>query len=118
MIVKDLVNKFGLHVAAGQKGLDNLVQGGHCGDLLSEVMGNAPIGCVWLTIQSHQNIVAVAVLREMAAIILTGGGIPDDDTQEKADKEGIPVLQWPGTAFDLAGRLYAAGVKNADSEKA
>jgi predicted transcriptional regulator len=54
----------------------------------------------------------------MAAIILTGGGIPDDDTQEKADKEGIPVLQWPGKAFDLAGRLYAAGVKNADSEKA
>ena len=81
-------------------------------------MGNAPIGCVWLTIQSHQNIVAVAVLREMAAIILTGGGTPDAETQEKADKEGIPILQWSGTAFDLAGHLYSAGVKNVDSQEA
>ena len=118
MTVKDLVDKFGLHVAAGQKGLDRIVQGGHCGDLLSEVMGNAPIGCVWLTIQSHQNIVAVAVLREMAAIILTGGSTPNDDTKEKAEQEGIPVLQWSGLAFDLAGLLYEAGVKNIDPEEA
>ncbi|MDM8552066.1 hypothetical protein QUF72_18420 [Desulfobacterales bacterium HSG2] len=105
MIVKELVEQFKLEIAAGQEGLDREVRDGHCGDLLSEVMGKAPEGCVWLTVQGHQNVMAVAVLREMAAVILVGGHRPDKDTLEKADKEGIPLLLWPGTAFELAGRL-------------
>ena len=66
MRVKDLVEKFDLTIAAGKKGLDREVLDGYCGDLLSEIMGNAPTGCAWMTVQGHQNIVAVAVLREMA----------------------------------------------------
>jgi predicted transcriptional regulator len=111
--VKDLVDQFGLTVAAGQNGLDRQIQGGYCGDLLSDVMGNAPIGCIWLTVQTHQNIVAVAVLREMAAIVLSGGQEPDQETVEKANDEGIPILLWPDTAYDLAGKVFQAGVVNA-----
>lgn len=110
--VKELVDQFGLHVAAGQNGLEREIQGGYCGDLLSDVMGNAPIGCVWLTVQTHQNIVAVAVLREMAAIVLSGGQEPDQETVDKANEEGIPIVMWPDTAFDLAGQVYQAGVVN------
>ena len=110
MRVKDLVEKFKLQVAGGQKGLDREVTEGYCGDLLSEVMGNAPAGCAWLTVQGHQNIVAVAVLREMAAIIITGGQKPDAETIQKADQEGIPILQWPESSFRLAGRLFGAGI--------
>ena len=110
MQVKDLAEQFNLKAVAGQKGLDREVKDGYCGDLLSEIMANAPEGCVWLTIQGHQNIVAVAVLREMAAVIVTGGQIPDDETLEKANQEDIPVLLWPDSAYGLAGRLYALGV--------
>ncbi|MEE4262674.1 MAG: DRTGG domain-containing protein [Desulfobacteraceae bacterium] len=112
MNVKELVDQFNLTVVAGHNGLDRPIQGGYCGDLLSDVMGNAPIGCIWLTVQSHQNIVAVAVLREMAAIVLSGGQEPDQETVEKANEEGIPILMWPDTAFDLAGQVYQAGVVN------
>lgn len=112
MRVKELVDQFSLHVAAGQNGLDREIQGGYCGDLLSDVMGNAPIGCIWLTVQTHQNIVAVAVLREMAAIVLSGGQEPDQETVEKANEEGIPILMWPESAYDLAGQVYQAGVQN------
>ena len=112
MNVKELVDHFSLHVAAGQNGLDREIQGGYCGDLLSDVMGNAPIGCIWLTVQTHQNIVAVAVLREMAAIVLSGGQEPDQETVEKANEEGIPILMWSETAYDLAGQIYQAGVVN------
>jgi predicted transcriptional regulator len=112
MRVKDLVEKFNLSIAAGKSGLDREVRDGYCGDLLSEVMGNAPEGCAWMTVQGHQNIVAVAVLREMAAIIITGGQTPDDETIKKADHEGVPVLQWPGSSFSLAGRLFNTGVGN------
>lgn len=112
MQVKELVEQFGLTVAAGANGLDRSVKGGYCGDLLSEVMANAPIGCAWMTIQVHQNIVAVAVLREMAAIILTGGNTPDEGTRSRADEEGVPVLVTTLDAFSMAGRLYAAGIVN------
>lgn len=112
MNVKELVDGFNLHVAAGQHHLDRQIQGGYCGDLLSDVMANSPIGCIWLTVQTHQNIVPVAVLREMAAIILTGGQEPDEETIDRANGEGIPILMWPGSAFDLAGQVHAAGVTN------
>jgi predicted transcriptional regulator len=116
MIVKELVESFDIKVAAGEKGLYRQVKDGYCGDLLSEIMANAPEGCVWLTIQGHQNIVAVAVLREMAAIIITGGQSPDDETVQKANQEGIPILLWSRSAFELAGRLFALGVGIPGSE--
>jgi hypothetical protein len=110
MTVNDLVQRFDLQVVAGAKGLERRVRDGYCGDLLSEIMANAPEGCVWLTIQGHQNIVAVAVLRDMAAIIVTGGQTPDDETLQKANQEGIPILLWPDSAYQLGGRLYPMGV--------
>ena len=112
MLVKDLVEKFDLSIAAGEKALDREVMDGYCGDLLSEIMGNAPAGCAWLTVQGHQNIVAVAVLREMAAIIITGGQEPDEETIAKANQEGIPILLWPNSSFHLAGHIFSAGVGN------
>jgi predicted transcriptional regulator len=110
MLVSDLVEKFDLNVVGGKSGLTREVRDGYCGDLLSEVMANAPEGCAWMTVQGHQNIIAVAVLRNMAAIIITGGQNPDNETIKKADQEGIPVLQWPGSSFSLAGRIFRTGV--------
>ena len=106
------MEKFDLTIAAGEKALDREVMDGYCGDLLSEIMGNAPAGCAWMTVQGHQNVVAVAVLREMAAIIITGGQKPDEETIAKADQESIPILLWPNSSFSLAGRIYGAGVGN------
>ncbi|MBI5577568.1 MAG: serine kinase [Deltaproteobacteria bacterium] len=110
MRVNEFVEFFNLKVIAGEQGLDREIRGGYCGDLLSDVMANAPVGCIWLTIQGHLNIVAVAVLREMAAIVITGGREPDEETVQKADQEHLPLLKWPHSAFDLAGRLYVLGV--------
>lgn len=110
MNVKEFVDRFKLHVAAGQNELDRKIAGGYCGDLLSDVMANAPTGCIWLTVQTHQNIVNVAVLHEMAAIVLTGGQTPDQETIDRANEEGIPLLMWPNSAYDLAGQAYAAGL--------
>jgi predicted transcriptional regulator len=108
--VRDIQGLFRLDVATGKTGLDREVKGGYCGDLLSDVMANAMEGQVWLTIQSHQNIVAVAVLREIAAIILVNGRLPDEDTKEKAKEEGLPILLSSSTAYQLAGRIYGAGI--------
>ncbi|MGI6704191.1 MAG: hypothetical protein ACOX42_09300 [Clostridia bacterium] len=82
----------GLNPVAGQKGMDREVNGAYAGDLLSFVMANASKGNVWVTIQAHANIVAVASLIEMACIIVAAGVEVDGDTLEKADGEGIPIL--------------------------
>lgn len=110
MKVVEIQNYLHLQVMAGTKGLDQKVTGGYCGDLLSDVMANATQGSVWITIQGHQNIVAVGVLRELAAIILVNGRQPDEETKAKADEEGIPILLSSLTAFQLAGRLYKLGI--------
>ena len=115
MNVQELSEKYHLQVAAGQNNLDRQIQSGYCGDLLSDVMANAPDGCIWLTVQTHQNIVPVAVLHEMAAVIITGGHEPDQETIKKANEEGIPILMWPKSAFDLAGQVFSAGVVKAGS---
>lgn len=110
MNVKQLVGLLNLTVAAGAGGLDREIRDGYCGDLLSDVMANAPMGCVWLTVQGHVNTVAVAVLREMAAVIISGGREPDEETVRKADVEFIPFLRSPLSAYDLCGWLHGLGV--------
>ena len=103
--VKDLKDKLNLVLAAGENGLEKIISGGYCGDLLSDVMANAAEHNVWLTVQAHQNIVAVAVLKEMACIIITCGNKPDQITCKKADDENIPLLLSDRSAFDLTTAL-------------
>jgi len=86
--------------------LTNSVTGGYAGDLLSDAMANSAAGNIWITRQGHQNIVAVASLKDLAGIIIVQGAKPDADTLERAEKEGIPVLTTPLSAFDAAGKLY------------
>ncbi len=110
MKVQDIVQALELDVTAGSEGLDRNVAGGYCGDLLSDVMANAPAGALWLTIQTHQNIVAVALLRELAGIILVNGRKPEEETRAKAEAEGIPLLISRLPAFETVYRLHRAGV--------
>jgi predicted transcriptional regulator len=115
MKVRELIERFDLQLVAGEKGIDRDVRGGYCGDLLSDVMAHAPIGCIWLTVQGHLNIVAVAILREMAAVVITGGREPESATVQKAEEEGLPILTSRRSAFELAGRFYAAGAGSASA---
>jgi hypothetical protein len=111
MKVREIQNKFNLELAAGARGLDREVVGGYCGDLLSDVMANASRGSIWLTIQAHQNIMAVAVLKELVAIVLVNGHEPDGATKARAEEEGIPLLLSSASAYQLAGEFYSAGIK-------
>lgn len=111
MKVRDIQSAFDLELAAGHRGLDRDVTGGYCGDLLSDVIANSTKGDLWITIQSHQNILAVATLKELSAIVLVNGHRPDDDTRAKAEEEGIPVLLSPMSSYQLAGSLYGAGIR-------
>jgi predicted transcriptional regulator len=106
MTVSELVKKAELTVFAGSNGLNNEIVGGYTSDLLSDVMGNADAGCVWITLQSHKNVMAIASLKELAAVIIVNSGSPEADMSEQAEKEGIPVLGTTLGAFEISGILY------------
>ena len=110
MKLEKLVKSFGLEVKTGSDQLQQEVTGGYAGDLLSDVIAHSARGNVWITIQTHPNIVAVASLKDLAAIILAGGREPDQETLKKAAEEGIPLLISLLPAFELIGRLYQTGV--------
>lgn len=106
MKLTEITNSLNLEVYAGSNHLDREVTGGYCSDLLSDVMGNAASGNVWITLQAHNNILAVASLKELSAIIIVRGLKLAEEVIEKAESEGIPLLCTTDPAFEIAGKLY------------
>jgi predicted transcriptional regulator len=107
MKVSELVKKYNLKVFAGHQGLDKEISGGYVSDLLSDVMGNAAESEVWITLQTHQNVMAIASLKDLAAVILVKGFEPDEDTLARSEEEGIPLLGTNLGTFEMAGKFYA-----------
>lgn len=106
MKVFDIVKQLNLKVVSGEKGLDRKVSGAYISDLLSDVMGNAKENQLWITLQVHQNVMAIASLKDMAAVILVKGLLPNENTIRHSNDEQIPILSSADTTFDLAGKLY------------
>ena len=106
MKVREIIEKLQLEVLAGQDKMDAEVTGGYTSDLLSDVIANSKEGNLWITLQTHQNIVAVAKLKDLAGIIVVNNREPDEDTLTKAQEENIPILGSKEMAFDVSGKLY------------
>jgi len=106
MKVIDLVNELDLQVFSGKEGLDNEVSCGYTSDLLSDVMGHAEAGSIWVTIQTHKNVMAIASLKDMPAVIITSGERPGEETVEQSNNENIPVLGTTMRSFEVSGKIY------------
>ena len=106
MKVRELVDKLGLKVLSGENGLDREIDGCYVSDLLSDVMGNADAGNVWITLQTHKNVMAVASLKEMACVILVKNLTANEDTLSQSNEEEIPILQTSMETFEVTGRVY------------
>jgi predicted transcriptional regulator len=83
----------------------------HASDLLSDVLANAPGGGLLLTIQVHLNVIAVAVHAGLAAVVFTSGLAPEQQVLERAAAEGLPLFSTRESTFDVAGKLYALGLR-------
>ena len=91
--------------------MGRIVEGGYVSDLLSDVIAGAKEGDLWITLQIHQNIVAVAFLNNLAGIVVVGGREPDPDTVKKAEEQGVPIMVTSMKSYELAGRLYEMGIR-------
>lgn len=86
------------------------VGGVYCSDLLSDVLAHAPENCIWITVQNHRNIVAVAETRDVAAILVAGGRPVLEDTKRQATIMEIAIYTSPLTVYEIAGRFYTSGL--------
>ncbi|CAG1016087.1 hypothetical protein ANAEL_05462 [Anaerolineales bacterium] len=86
-------------------------EGGYTSDLLSCVMAGAKGNHLWITLQSHLNIVAVAALLEVAAVIITESAQPDSATIAKANEQGVILLSTPEPTYEIDGRLWEMGIR-------
>ena len=106
MKVNKIVEKLGLKVFSGEKGLEKEITGGYVCDLLSDVMGHADQGNIWVTLQTHKNVMAIASLKDLAAVVVVKGFEPEKDAIEKSNEEGIPILGTDLESFEITGKIY------------
>ena len=106
MKLENIIDELSLNVKTCRECLRNEVKGVYVSDLLSDVMANSKEGDIWITLQTHLNIVAVAGLKNLAAIIIVNNRQPQEEILQKAEAEKVAIMTTPLTAFEAAGRLY------------
>jgi len=85
--------------------------GCYISDLLSDVLAHAKPGILWLTIQTHRNVVSVAATKDIAAVLFTCGRKPYAEVVAEAEAEGITLLTTPLTTYEAAGKLWEAELR-------
>ena len=83
------------------------ISGGYTSDLLSDVIANCPEKSVWVTVQRHLNVIAVAQLKAVLAIVFPNGVTPEAALMEKARQEGISLVRSTDNPFVTTGKIYA-----------
>ena len=106
MKISDVFKEMSLEVKTFKDGVQREVTGGYVSDLLSDVLANGKEGNVWITLQTHPNIVAVASAKDLAGIIIVGGREAQKETLEKAESKKITIILSPLSTFEIAGRIY------------
>lgn len=113
MNLQQIIDQLNLLVLTEQRDFSNITPtGGYSSDLLSCVMAGAKKGHLWITLQAHLNIVAIAALNEVAAIIVTESARPDAASIARANEQGVILLSTPQPTYEVNGRLWEMGVRN------
>lgn len=112
MKLDEIINQLNLQVLTDPKPFSEIeVNSGYCSDLLSCVMTGAEPGGVWITLMAHSNIVAVAALLDLSAIIITEGAQPDLETIQKANEKDVIMLSSLHPNFHIVGQLWELGLR-------
>lgn len=112
MKLEEIINQLNLEILTDSKSFSEIeVTSGYCSDLLSCVMTGAEPSGVWITLMAHSNIVAVAALLDLSAIIITEGAQPDPETIQKANEKEVIMLSSPHPNFHIVGKLWEMGLR-------
>ncbi len=110
MRLREIVEALNLEILNEGEHLDEVVLGGYVGDLLSDVIASGTAHHLWVTIQVHENIIAVASLKDLAGIIVAKNSTPLEETLENAREEGVTLLRSPLNSYQLVTKLSELGI--------
>ncbi len=110
MRLNEIKDKLNLKVLSGNKHLESNVTRGYVSDLMSDVIAHGREGDIWITYQTHVNVVAIAMMKNIAGIILIQDRELIPAAAAKAEQESLPVFSSSESAFEVAGRLYQLGI--------
>ncbi len=110
--LENIVDELDLRILSKGHGLEQEVSSACCCDLLSWVMANGKKNGIWITVKTHVNVIAVASLLDLAAVIIPSNMNVDEKTIEKAQDEGVTILSTHLDAFNLTGMLYNMGIRS------
>lgn len=86
---------------------DNEIKNGYTGDLMSDVIANSANNSIWITIQSHKNSLAVALIKDISAIVFTNNVPISPEVTKKAEEENISIFSTPKNSFTISGEIYS-----------
>ncbi|HOT97138.1 MAG TPA: serine kinase [bacterium] len=111
MILKNVLEVLPLNLLTKSNPVEQPVVSACISDMLSDVMAKAPKDSLWITNQTHENVIAIAFFKELTAVIFANGVVPSVETIDKANKKQIALYSCEANAFDIAGRLYTLGLR-------
>ncbi len=109
--LRNVIENLKIEPLTSHLSLDRAVNSGYASDLLSCVIKGGKKDTIWVTLQSHLNVVAVASLLGLAGVIITEGNRPDQETLAKAENEGVILMITSKTTFTVVGELTSMGIK-------
>ncbi|MBN8579555.1 MAG: hypothetical protein J0L96_02695 [Anaerolineae bacterium] len=112
MNLQTIIDQLQLTVLTSPRDFTSITpQGGYTSDLLSCVMAGAKVNNLWITLQAHLNIVAVAAMLDVAAVIITENAIPDEATLAKANEQGVILLSTSKFSYEICGTLWEMNIR-------
>ena len=112
MTLQELITTLNLKVITTPRDFNAVTpQGGYASDLLSCVIAGAQPGNIWVTLQAHMNVVAVAALRDVSAVILTENAQPEIAVIEKANEQNVILLGASEPSYQIVGKLWELGIR-------
>jgi len=109
MKLQDIIEKLSIKALTNVEDKD--VQGVFISDMLSDVMSVAQAGNIWLTVQTHKNIVSAANLIDIGAVIITHGKKVPDDTIELANRFHIAIFSTSNSTYEMTRKLIEIGME-------
>ena len=116
MKLNQIIKELNLEARVAVNNLDAEVNNGYVSDLLSDVLANSNENDLWITLQIHPNIVAIASIKGLSGIVIINGREPEEQTVKKAEDKGVAIMVSQMSAFELSGRLYALGLSGAKND--
>ena len=82
------------------------IEGVYCGDMLSGALAEARENDLWLTVQNHKNVAAVAILKKISCIVLSKQEQASEEMLNLCSENDIAVFASSEDCFTTAVMLY------------